>query len=102
MDTLLVLRLISSVPDFGNLSCHQITGTALKNTNIEIRNTKQYRNANFQNSKQNFMIRLFPVLIIDIFVICICFEFRYSNFGFTRHPQMGEMYEPIRIFHVTV
>ena len=48
------------------------------------------------------MIRPFLVLVIDIFVICICFEFRYSNFGFSRHPQMGEMYEPIRIFHVAV
>jgi hypothetical protein len=48
----LVPWLTSSVPDFGNLSCHLITGTTLKNTNIEIRNTKQYRNANFQNSKQ--------------------------------------------------
>ena len=50
--TLLVPCLIDSVPDFGNLSCHQITGTTLKNTNIKMRNTKQYRNANFQNSKQ--------------------------------------------------
>ena len=51
-DSLLVPCLRSSVPDFGNLTCHQITGTTLKNTNIEMRNTKQYRNANFQNSKQ--------------------------------------------------
>ena len=43
---------MSSVPDFGNLSCPQITGTTLKNPNIEIRNPKQYQNANFQNSKQ--------------------------------------------------
>ena len=42
----------SSIPDFGNLSCNQITGITLKNTNIEMRNTKQYRNTNFQNSKQ--------------------------------------------------
>jgi hypothetical protein len=98
----IVPRLISSAPDFGNLSCHQITGTTLNNTNIEIRNTKQYRNTNFQNSKQNLMIRPFLVLVIDVFVICICFEFRYSNFGFSRPPQMGEIYESIRIFHVAI
>ena len=48
------------------------------------------------------MIRSFLVLVIDIFVICIYFEFRYSNFGFSRPPQMGEVYESIRIFHVAI
>ena len=48
----LVQRLKSYMHDVSNLACHQITGTTLKNPNIEIRNTKQYRNANFQNSKQ--------------------------------------------------
>jgi len=57
----------------------------LKNTNIEMRIFK------FLN--KNIMIRPFLVLVIDIFVICICFEFRYSNFGFSRPPQMGETYE---------
>ena len=106
--------------------------TRWENPNIEIRNPKQYRNANFQNSKQKHhdttisrkfskspgyirkiplnpplqkgeaveipaLIEMLPflVLVIDIFVICICFEFRYSNFGFPRHPQMGETYELI-------
>ena len=82
-----------------------------------MRNAKQYRNANFQNSKQKHydatisgkfslnqgyikkiplnpplqkgeacgmvgFIKMLPflVLVIDILVICICFEFRYSNF----------------------
>ena len=95
-----------------------------------MRNTKQNRNANFQNSKQKHhdatisrkfslnqgyikkiplnpplqkgevfgmpgFIEMLPslVLVIDIFVICICFEFRYSNCGFPRHPKMGETYE---------
>jgi len=33
----LVPCLTSSVPDFGNLSCPQITGATLKNPNIEMR-----------------------------------------------------------------
>jgi len=59
---------ISSVPDFSNLSYHQITGTTLKNTNIEMRI--------FKILNKNIMMRPFLVLVIDIFVICICFEFR--------------------------
>ena len=118
----------------------------LKNTTIEIRNTKQYRNANFQNSKQKrhdtttsrniskswgksagvgrhfichrywwgikprptrnkpeFIENLpFLVLVIHIFVICICFEFRYSNFVFPLYPQIGETYEFIRIFQIAI
>ena len=56
----------------------------------------------FKILNKNLMIRPFLVLVIDIFVICICFEFRYSNFGFSRPPHMGEMYESIRIFHVAI
>jgi len=48
------------------------------------------------------MIRPFLVLVSDIFVICICFEFRYSNFGFSRHPQMGEAHEFMWIFNVAI
>jgi hypothetical protein len=47
----------------------------------------------FKILNKNIMIRPFLVLVIDIFVICICFEFRYSYFGFPRHPKMGETYE---------
>jgi len=56
----------------------------------------------FKILNKNLMIRSFLVLVIDIFVICIYFEFRYSNFGFPRPPQMGEVYESIRIFHVAI
>ena len=42
----------SSAPDFGNFIMSSNHRNNLKNTNIEMRNTKQYRNANFQNSKQ--------------------------------------------------
>jgi hypothetical protein len=47
----------------------------------------------FKILNKNIMMRPFLVLGIDIFVICICFEFRYSNFGFSRHTKMGETYE---------
>ena len=36
----------------------------------------------FKIQNKNGVALLFLVLIIDIFVIRICFEFRYSNFGF--------------------
>ncbi len=55
---------------------------------FEIRNTKSETNPKFKNSNvQNNSRRLHyqshtPVWIISIFVIQICFEFRYSNFGF--------------------
>jgi len=60
----------------------------------------------FKNLNKNIMIRPFLVLVIDIFVIRICLEFRYSNFGFPlefrysnfgfpRHPQIDETYESI-------
>ena len=48
------------------------------------------------------MIRPFLVLVIDILVICIYFEFRYLNFGFSRPPQLGETYEFLWIFHVAI
>jgi hypothetical protein len=41
---------------------------------------------------------LFFVLVIDIFVISICFVLRYSNFGFTRPSQMSEPYELAEYF----
>jgi len=47
----------------------------------------------FKILNKNIMVRPFLVLVIDILVICICFEFRYSHFGFPRHLKMGETYE---------
>jgi len=52
------------------------------NSNIEIRNSKQYRNQNAQNSKQNISESSVWVLVIDILVIGICLEFRASDFVF--------------------
>ena len=66
----------SYVFDSGNLTCSQFIGTTSKNPNIEIRI--------FKIINKNIIIRSFPVLVIDIFVICICLEFRYSNLGFPR------------------
>jgi len=63
-----------------------------KNMNMEIRNTKQYRNANFQNSKQKphdttiscfghaQRRRLRRVLIFLSFVFFSSFEFQISYF----------------------
>ena len=56
----------------------------------------------FKILNKNITIRPFLVLVIDIFGICICFEFRYSNFGFSRPPQMDEPYKFIWIFHVAI
>ena len=56
----------------------------------------------FKILNKNIMIGPFLVLVIDIFVIYICFEFRYSNFGFSRHQQMGETYQFILIFHIAI
>ena len=47
----------NSVHDFGNLVCSQIENATLKNPNNKIRNTKQYRNPNLQNSKQIAILR---------------------------------------------
>jgi hypothetical protein len=38
----------------------------------------------FKIQNKNVLILVFSVLVIDILVIRICFEFRYSNFGFPR------------------
>jgi hypothetical protein len=44
----------------------------------------------FKILNKNLMIESFLVLVIDILLICICFELRYSDFGFSRHPQMDK------------
>ena len=36
------------------------------------------------------------VLVIRILFICICFEFRYSNFGFALLSLTGETYELLK------
>jgi len=54
----------------------------LENQNIEIRNPKQYQNQNVQILKQKRSCSVIFVLVINIFVISICFVLRYSNFGF--------------------
>ena len=48
----------------------------IKNTNIEIRNNIEI--LIFKILNKNILIWPFLVLVIDIFVIFICFEFRYS------------------------
>jgi len=58
----------------------------IENPNIEIRNAKQYQNPNDQNSKRkNSGFTAFGLGPLNISVIRICFEFRYSNFGFIHH-----------------
>ena len=59
-----------------------------QNSNIEIRNPKQYQNPNVQNSKQKRDGIGICVSVIGIFVIRIFFVLRYSNFGFPRPFQV--------------
>ena len=47
----------------------------------------------FKIQNKSVLFLVFSVLVIDILIIRICFEFRYSNFGFHRSSQMGETYE---------
>ena len=47
----------------------------------------------FKIQNKSVLLLLVPVLVIDIFVIRVCFEFRYSNFGFHRPFQMVVKYE---------
>jgi hypothetical protein len=72
-------------------SNHRNNIKKIRISKYEIRNNLEMRI--FKILNKNLMIRSFLVLVIEILVICICFEFRYSNFGFSRHPQMGEMYK---------
>ena len=69
---------------------------------VEIRNTKQYRNANFQNSKQKFYDTI--ISRFGHWYFCHLYLFRVSIFEFRifPSPQMGEMYESIRIFQVAI
>ena len=78
----LVLTFNIFVFDFSKLACFLKRRFATENPNIEIRNSKQYRNQNAQNSKQNISESSVWVLAIDILVIGICFEFRASNLLF--------------------
>ena len=57
----LVPRLINSVPDFGNLSCHQIRGTTLKNPNIETVSNNQ--NCTVRHSISRLQLGVFVSVI---------------------------------------
>ncbi len=60
----LVNCLKSSMHDFGNLICCQITETISKNSNIEIRNN--IKTLMFKIQNKNVLILVFSVLAIDI------------------------------------
>ncbi len=47
----------------------------------------------FKIQNKSVLLLLVPVLVNDILVIRVCFEFRYSNFGFHRPFQMVVKYE---------
>ena len=81
-----MLCLKSSVFDFGNsipfqLDRREASVVKIRISKSEIRNNIKMRMFKIQN-KSGLALR-FLVLVIDIFVIPICFEFRYSNFVFS-------------------
>ena len=83
----LVWCLRISAFDFGNsipfqLDRNEASVVKIRISKSEIRNNIKMRMFKIQN--KNGLALLLLVLIIDIFVIRICFEFRYSNFGFPR------------------